>query len=156
MKVTLEIEVRNQKNSMEFEGEINKEEIKNRIIRFLDSFEFPSKSPASLSSGAPSSNKASIDDYSLEDFEEWTIKKRLKYFIYYEFRDKWFTSKKIRESYRKSYNEDIGLSTVSTYLSRMSRNDFLKKKGNRVEREYRLSEEAKEKGLNELENKAKV
>ncbi len=155
MKVILEIEVGNEKSSVEFTGELSKEKTKKRIANFIEAFEFPTESSTSLSSGAPFSKK-DINDLSVSDFEEWTIKKRLKYFLFYEFHQNWFTSKEIKKEYQSKYNEEIGLSTVSTYLSRMEKEGFLKKRGNRVEREYRLSEEARERGLDEIENKAKI
>lgn len=153
MKVKLEIVEGNEKTSVEFKGDITKE----KILNFIEALDFPSTSPTKPSSGAPiQNNKKSIDNINTNNFEELTIKERLKLFLYFEFTNQWFTTKEVRRKYNKNYNEEIGLSTVSTYLSRMSREDFLVKKGNRVERKYQLSEEAKEKGIDNIEEKAKI
>ncbi|PTD93615.1 hypothetical protein C9439_06070 [archaeon SCG-AAA382B04] len=158
MKVKLEIVEGDEKTSVEFTGDISKD----RIINFIEAFDFPSTTPAKPSSGAPnfsknqSKQRKSLQNISTDKFDELTIKERLKLFIYFEFREKWFTSKKVRKNYNRAYNEDIGLSTVSTYLSRMARDDFLVKKGNRVERQYKLSEEAKERGIDRIEQKARA
>lgn len=157
MKVRLEIVEGDERTSVEFDGDISKE----KIIHFIEALDFSSKASTTPSSGAPTTTKPkprkkSIKSISTENFEELTIKERLKLFLYFEFTENWFTSKEVRKRYNRTYKEDIGLSTVSTYLSRMAREDFLVKKGNRVERRYRLSEEAKEKGVDRIEQKAKI
>lgn len=45
---------------------------------------------------------------------------RLEHFIKFEFSNTWFTSQELRERY-ETVADDIKLSTVSTYLSRMNR-----------------------------------
>ena len=64
---------------------------------------------------------------------------RLGSFIRYEFSNAWFTTQELRERY-ETVADDIKLSTVSTYLSRMNRDGLLDKRGNRNNRQYRLIE----------------
>ena len=59
--------------------------------------------------------------------------------IKYEFSNTWFTTQELRERY-ETVADDIKLSTVSTYLSRMNRDGLLDKRGNRNNRQYRLME----------------
>lgn len=66
-----------------------------------------------------------------------TLMDSLVEFIKYEFRDQWFTSQQLRERY-ETVRDDIKLSTVSTYLSRMHQDRILDRRGNRNNREYRL------------------
>lgn len=66
-----------------------------------------------------------------------TLMDSLAEFIKYEFRDQWFTSQQLRERY-ETLRDDIKLSTVSTYLSRMHQDGLLDRRGNRNNREYRL------------------
>jgi DNA-binding transcriptional regulator PaaX len=65
---------------------------------------------------------------------------RLGSFIKFEFSNTWFTTQELRERY-ETVADDIKLSTVSTYLSRMNRDGQLDRKGNRNNRQYRLLEE---------------
>ena len=65
---------------------------------------------------------------------------RLASFIKFEFSNTWFTTQELRERY-ETVADDIKLSTVSTYLSRMNRDGLLDRKGNRNNRQYRLLEE---------------
>ena len=62
---------------------------------------------------------------------------RLENFISFEFPDIWFTTQQLRDKY-ETVSDDIKLSTVSTYLSRMNRDGMLERKGNRNNRQYRL------------------
>lgn len=64
---------------------------------------------------------------------------KLGSFIKYEFSSTWFTTQELRERY-ETVADDIKLSTVSTYLSRMNRDGLLDKRGNRNNRQYRLIE----------------
>jgi DNA-binding transcriptional ArsR family regulator len=50
----------------------------------------------------------------------------------------WFTSKDILGAYRRTYNEDLKLSTVSTYLLRLYNSGLLERRGERKNRMYRL------------------
>jgi len=68
-----------------------------------------------------------------------TLMERLEDFIKYEFSNTWFTTQELRERY-ETVADDIKLSTVSTYLSRMNRDGLLEKRGNRNNRQYKMIE----------------
>lgn len=72
-----------------------------------------------------------------------TIKERLSLFLKFEFSGQWFTSLVVKDRYERQYGEEIKLSTVSTYLTRLTGEGFLERRGNRVEREYHVIGEEK-------------
>lgn len=76
-----------------------------------------------------------IDDLSSDRL---TIKDRLILFLKFEYRNAWFNTIDVKEQYEKQYGEVIKISTVSTYLSRLHNDGFLERRGNKVEREYRI------------------
>ena len=51
----------------------------------------------------------------------------------------WFSSRDIQSVYEQEFRKPIGLSTVSTYLSRMAHRGFLMKAGKRNHRSYRIA-----------------
>ena len=51
----------------------------------------------------------------------------------------WFSSRDIQSMYEQELKRPIGLSTVSTYLSRMADRGFLMKAGNRSHLSYRIA-----------------
>jgi hypothetical protein len=69
-----------------------------------------------------------------------TLKERLEMFLRFEYPRVWFTSLDVKKQYESVYGK-IGLSTVSTYLARMSRENILIRRGNRSQREYRFKDE---------------
>ena len=73
--------------------------------------------------------------------ESLTLKERLEMFLRFEYPRVWFTSLDVKRHYESVYGK-INLSTVSTYLARMHRDNLLERKGNHNQREYRLMEEA--------------
>jgi hypothetical protein len=72
-----------------------------------------------------------------------TIKERLSLFLKFEFSGQWFTSLVVKDRYERQYGVEIKLSTVSTYLTRLTGEGFLERRGNRVEREYHVLGEDK-------------
>jgi hypothetical protein len=70
--------------------------------------------------------------------DKYTIKERLRLFLKFEFRNMWFTTVQVKEKYELQYSEEIKISTVSTYLTRLYNEGFLERRGNRVEREYHV------------------
>jgi len=50
----------------------------------------------------------------------------------------WFTSQEVMISYEDVLDEPIGLSTVSTYLARLSKKGLLKKMGSGSKRKYKV------------------
>ena len=69
-----------------------------------------------------------------------TLKERLEMFLRFEYPRVWFTSLDVKKQYDSVYGK-IGLSTVSTYLARMSRENILVRRGNRNQREYRFKDD---------------
>ena len=50
----------------------------------------------------------------------------------------WFSSKEILKAYEHEFNENTSLSTISTYLARMSDRGFLLRNGANHNRKYRM------------------
>lgn len=50
----------------------------------------------------------------------------------------WFTSQEALLEYEDVLNEPLGLSTVSTYLARLTNQGFLSRSGSRVRRRYKI------------------
>jgi hypothetical protein len=129
MRIRIEIEDKGLKSSHEFESQdMDGEALRDRIVGFLSAsgvFESRAESVASAASA--------------RDYSSGTLMDRLESFIRYEFSNTWFTTQELREHY-ETVADDIKLSTVSTYLSRMNRDGLLDKRGNRNNRQYRLIE----------------
>lgn len=81
------------------------------------------------------------EEYSRLKNESLTIKQRLELFLNFEYKGRWFTSLEVKRDYDRVYG-NINLSTVSTYLSRMYRENKLERMGNRNMRKYHLREES--------------
>ena len=63
---------------------------------------------------------------------------KIKLLISNRFTFSWFSSREITETYGKTFGDVIGLSTVSTYLARMTRRGFLLTDGPQNNRKYRV------------------
>lgn len=85
---------------------------------------------------------ASVMAKDIQDLSDdgMTIKDRLKLFLKFEYRGAWFGTIDVKDRYGRTYGEEIKISTVSTYLSRLHNEGFLERRGNKIEREYRLIE----------------
>ncbi|NJD77636.1 MAG: hypothetical protein FIB08_11155 [Candidatus Methanoperedens sp.] len=81
-----------------------------------------------------------------ENGSELTLKERLEMFLKFEFSRIWFSSFDVQKKYEDVYG-NISLSTVSTYLARMYRDNLLERRGNRNQREYHIRD-----GTNPLVN----
>jgi len=77
------------------------------------------------------------EEYSRLKNESLTIKQRLELFLNFEYKGQWFTSLEVKRDYDRVYG-NINLSTVSTYLSRMYRENKLERMGNRNQRKYHI------------------
>lgn len=132
MKIRLEVEYDDgNKTALEFEGPT----WRSQIVRFLDFLESPTTPTTNqLITSSPDSIHFDLD---LIASEELTIKERLELFLRYEYPKVWFTSLEVKKAYEGVF-ESINLSTVSTYLSRMYREDILERRGNRSQRQYRI------------------
>lgn len=114
------------KADAEFEGEFTVESAIKFILAFSRTrIEIPSQFPVGYSSG---------------ETNTLTLKERLEMFLRFEYPGVWFTSLNVKKHYETVYGK-IGLSTVSTYLARMSRDNILIRRGNRNQREYRFNDE---------------
>ncbi len=80
-----------------------------------------------------------IEEYNQLKNESLTIKERLELFLNFEYKGHWFTSLEVKSDYDRIYGP-INLSTVSTYLSRLYREDKLERTGNRNQRKYCIKE----------------
>jgi hypothetical protein len=131
MRIRIEIEDKGLKSSHEFESQnMNGEALRERIIGFLSAsgiFEGPEEKGRVA---------AFAHDYGSGS---GTLMDRLEGFIKFEFSNTWFTTQELRERY-ETVADDIKLSTVSTYLSRMNHDGLLDRRGNRNNRQYRLIE----------------
>jgi len=132
MVVKVRVEVVNEegmKTSMEREGDFMDESFKPSIISSMVKF---------LEDELPS---PFLSDPSEVDSEDLTIKERLAYFLRYDKRSPgdWFTSSQIKRIYEEAYGEQVGISTLSTYLANMHSEGILVRKGSRAKREYRLA-----------------
>ncbi len=126
MKIRLEIsDDAGMKTTIEFEGDLCRE----RVIGIIESLDFSEKQYVS-------------DSSSFGSGETLTIKERLKSFLRYDYPRVWFTSWDVKKRYeQEAYGEKINLSTVSTYLARMYREDILDRRGSKAQREYKLIED---------------
>ena len=128
MKIRIEIfEDLDSKTVIEFEGALCKE----RVINFIDAFDFSVKE---------SNEKTHVSVPNTNDIEKLTIKERMEAFLKYDYPRVWFTSLDVKREYERAYGEKINLSTASTYLARMHRNGIVDRRGNRTQREYKITE----------------
>lgn len=128
MRIRIEVEDKGLKSTYEFESqELEGDALRERIIGYLTaSGVFSEKEAASIAA---------------HDYESsGTLMDRLQKFIKFEFPETWFTSQELRERY-ETVADDIKLSTVSTYLSRLNRDGLLERRGNRNNRQYKLQSE---------------
>lgn len=86
---------------------------------------------------------------SIDESQPLTLKERLEMFLRFEYPRVWFSSLDVKKQYESVYGK-INLSTVSTYLARMYRDNTLERKGNRNQREYRLKDETALPGMEEV------
>jgi DNA-binding transcriptional ArsR family regulator len=126
MRIRIEIEDKGLKSSHEFESQnMDGEALREKIIGFL--------SASGIFEGTEERGTVA------RDYSSGTLMDRLESFVRFEFSNTWFTTQELRERY-ETVADDIKLSTVSTYLSRMNRDGLLDRRGNRNNRQYRLIE----------------
>ncbi len=128
MRIRIEVEDKGLKSVYEFESQnMEGEALREKIVGYL------------TASGVFSEAEGRTPTAQNYD-TGGTLMDRLERFIRFEFPSNWFTSQELRERY-ETVADDIKLSTVSTYLSRMNRDNLLERKGNRNNRQYKLVEE---------------
>jgi hypothetical protein len=129
MRIRIEIEDNGLKSTYEFESQnMERDALREKIVGYL--------AAAGVFSEA---EDVACAHHAYDD--SGTLMDRLAKFIKYEYPNDWFTSQGLRERY-ETVADDIKLSTVSTYLSRMNRDGLLERKGNRNNRQYRLIPES--------------
>jgi len=139
MKIRLEItDEDGVKTSVEAEGDIKSSKIADKIIKFMQDAGIP----VHHVSGSSSPPNFHIEEDVNERF--LTLKDRLRLFLKYDLKKTWFTSSDVKSGYETSYETEIALSTVSTYLARLYREGFLKRRGTRRQLEYCLKHERPE------------
>ena len=107
----------NNKITLSFEGFLTREKIL-QVLDFID-----------LLGGSPT---VEPEEIRLSKFEKVQSTIRMRFPI------GWFTSQEVMIAYEDTFNEPIGLSTISTYISRLTKKDMLKKTGSRNKRKYKL------------------
>lgn len=116
------------KSSMEKEGDLQLEMLRQLTVRDVIKFLEAQLAPLSVR-----------DAYDYEG-EDLTIKERLASFLRYDERAPkgWFISSQIKRIYEGAFEENLRLSTISTYLASMHSEGILERKGSRAKRQYRL------------------
>ncbi|MHC1610144.1 MAG: hypothetical protein ACXQTW_00825 [Candidatus Methanospirareceae archaeon] len=127
MKVRVEvIDEEGVKSSLEKEGDLQLEMFRQLTIRDVVTFLEKQLSPPPVRNA-----------YGGEDL---TIKERLASFLRFDERapEGWFTSSEIKRIYEEVFDENVRLSTISTYLASLHSDGILERKGSRAKRQYRL------------------
>jgi len=108
-----------------FEGQITRD----KAIRLLDLVELLGGMPGETNNNQ-SSNLSTRNNLSRFDKTKLVIQKRFPLI--------WFSSKEIQSIYEKELKEPISLSTVSTYLSRMTNRGILIRSGQSNNLKYKM------------------
>lgn len=147
MKIKVEIVEEGQSStSIEFEAD-EAALCREKAVQFLEAFPISSGTqPQAETQKQGTGTRAEIGSGGVSDDipdlsgmnEDLTLKERLKMFLRHECSGEWFSSREAKHAYDEAYGDDLALSTVSTYLSRMYRDDILERRGSRSEREYRV------------------
>ncbi|MDY6865377.1 MAG: hypothetical protein SVY15_05325 [Halobacteriota archaeon] len=132
MKIRIEIfDDLGSKTAMEFEGKLCKERLIERFIDFIETNAFKVQE---------SDEKTQVPRHRRTEIEEFTIKERMEFFLKFDYPRIWFTSLDVKREYERVYGVKLNLSTVSTYLARMYRDEIVERRGNRTQREYKIIE----------------
>ena len=130
MKVRVEVtDDEGMKSTIEKEGDLQIEMLKQLTIRDVVKFLEFQLAPM------PTRNA-----YEYEG-DDLTIKERLASFLRYDERapEGWFTSSQVKRIYEALFEENLRLSTISTYLASLHSNGILERKGSRAKRQYRVA-----------------
>lgn len=120
-KMRVEVYNNGDRYTITFEGQITRD----KALRLLDLVE--------LLGGTPSVNPESSSRMS-----EMPKIEKVRLAAEKNFPVGWFSSKELQTVYEKQFNEPIRLSTVSTYLSRLSDRGFFIKRGSSNKLQYRI------------------
>ncbi len=115
------------KIAISLEGNLSRE----KILQLLDLVDLL---------GGQQTNSAKMDESNLSKLE------KIQNVLWRKFPIGWFTSQEAMVAYEDAFDEPIGLSTVSTYLSRLAEKGILMKSGPTARRRYKLVKVLKEGG----------
>ena len=119
-KMRIEIFNNGDRYTVTFEGQVTRD----KVLRLLDLVELLGGLPNVPSEFTSAAEMPKIEKVRLSAEKNFPVG--------------WFSSKDLQESYEKQFNEPVSLSTVSTYLSRLSDRGFFIKKGSSNQRRYRI------------------
>ncbi|MFC1486976.1 hypothetical protein ACFLRN_04725 [Thermoproteota archaeon] len=119
-KMRIEIFNNGDRYTVTFEGQVTRD----KVLRLLDLVELLGGLPNVPSELTSAAEMPKIEKVRLSAEKNFPVG--------------WFSSKDLQESYEKQFNEPVSLSTVSTYLSRLSDRGFFIKKGSSNQRRYRI------------------
>jgi hypothetical protein len=120
-KMRVEIFTDGDHYTITFEGQVTRD----KALRLLDLVE--------LLGGMPTAN-AELQ----KSVSEMSKIKKVRLAVEKSYPVGWFSSKDLQLAYEKQFNEPIRLSTISTYLSRLSDRGFFLKRGASNQLRYRL------------------
>ena len=120
-KVRIEVSNNGDRYTLTFEGQVTRD----KTLRLLDLVE--------LLGGMPTVNSEPARSAS-----EMLKIEKVRLVAEKSFPVGWFSSKDLQLAYEKQFNEPICLSTVSTYLSRLTDRGFFIKSGASNQRRYRI------------------
>ena len=109
-----------------FEGQITRE----KTVRLLDMVELLGGVTNQGAHFGPSTGNSNLNVSKYE---------KVKMIIQRSFPLVWFSSKEIQVAFEQEFKEPIGLSTVATYLSRLSNKGVLTKSGNANSLKYKMT-----------------
>jgi len=109
-----------------FEGQISRE----KALRLLDLVELLGGMPSG--GGNPGVN-ATVTDNGLSKYD------KVRMVLQKQFPIVWFSSREVQSIYEQELKEPISLSTVATYLSRMTRKGILMKTGASNRLKYKIA-----------------
>jgi len=113
------------KYTIAFEGQITRD----KALRLLDLVELLGGMPGEGSTSGPNAN---IKDKILSRFE------KVRLVIQKNFPLVWFSSKDVQSIYEQELKEPVGLSTISTYLARMTNRGLLLRVGDGINLKYKI------------------
>ena len=101
--------------SISFEGQVTRD----KAVRLLDIVELLGGMPGGDNSGA----SAAAASNALSKYD------KLRVLVQRQFPVVWFSSREVQSAYEQEFKEPMSLSTVSTYLSRMSTKGVVQRSG---------------------------
>ena len=82
-----------------------------------------------------------------KDMKNFSKYKKTEHIVHKYFPFTWFSSSEVLNAYEQECSEPVSLSTISTYLARMTDRGFLVRKGTAYNRKYRIMTKLVQKAL---------